>query len=201
MSANDLRDKMALVAAGSGKTALDGLKAKQATNVAKTNPAPICAIRTVQCLLLDVSGSMAEDCEPGRSKWDALRKMLGNFFGVRMYAFASECIPCSMSIVGGLAPGGTTDMAKAFRVIKRAGVGSLILITDGEPNDEEDALRAAAGLRIDIFYVGAGPRPSFLDRLAAACRGTAQTANLAKPQELTAKIKPLLALPAPESKP
>lgn len=147
-----------------------------------------------QCLLLDVSGSMAEHVEPGRSKWQALTELLPQFSGVARYAFSDAC----SRVTAQLPPAsGGTDMANAFRAIKSAGIRHIVLITDGKPDDEESALRAANGLRIDILYVGPLPEPDFLARLAKSTGGTRQATTLkrATQAQIVAKARALLALP------
>lgn len=145
-----------------------------------------------RCLLLDVSGSMGAEIEPGKTAWDALNRLSLQFAGVRRIAFSTSAHAIS---TGSLPrPNGGTDMAAAFEMMKKIGCRHGVLITDGEPNDEFTALNAAKGLRLDIFYVGAGARPAFLDRLAAQCGGTAQSASLksASKHALEVKIKGLL---------
>lgn len=89
-------------------------------------------------------------------------------------------------------------MAPTFRRVRSDGHTAAVLVTDGLPTDPEaDVLRAAAGMQLEIFYVGPEPKPQFLDRLARACRGQAHQANLrrqAQPQ-LQQHIRGLLAGP------
>lgn len=129
------------------------------------------------CLLLDVSYSMHEPAEPGVSKIDALRRVATEVQADVTYAFSSfvervDSVPD---------PNGNTDMAGAFRQVKRDGFTAVVLITDGLPFDnrgpraaEADALRDVRGLMLHIFYVGPPPKPKFLDRLAAAAKAGSQ---------------------------
>jgi hypothetical protein len=178
---------------GKGTLAIESLAAPKSAPGTADAPNPVALVRHQQCLLLDCSSSMEEDVEPGTSKHDALRRLLPQFLGTRRFAFSDACAAVSALP----APNGTTDMAGAFGAIKRAGVRHAVLITDGVPNSEAAALREAKGLRLDIFYVGAAPRPAFLDKLAAATGGTSHssTLNTRGAGRLTAAVKQILALP------
>jgi hypothetical protein len=68
-------------------------------------------------------------------------------------------------------PGGGTNMALAFKEMKKRGKTNFVLVTDGEPDNEREALFEAQGCTISILYVGPMPRPRFLDELAGACGG------------------------------
>lgn len=190
---NTLADRVALaIREGGDDSPLSRLRAKAAEPATKESRTPVSASGRAKCLLLDVSGSMAEECEPGRSKWDALQALMPSLavFGVRVFAFANSCV--SMSVAGLPRPGGGTEMGAAFRTVKAHGAHNIVLVTDGLPSDEADAIRAAAGLKVDIFYVGPAPRPAFLDRLARATSGSAHSANLAAPRKIVAPIRALL---------
>ena len=69
--------------------------------------------------------------------------------------------------------GGSTDLAEALRFVQIAdGCGiRFILISDGEPDDEHEALQVASHFtsRIDTVFVGpeGGAGAAFLQRLAA----------------------------------
>lgn len=149
------------------------------------------AERWQRCLLLDVSGSMSESIEPGRSKYEALQEVAAQFPGERKFAFASHCqeIQANMSLP---MPGGGTDMAAAFRVLKTRNVKHAAIVTDGIPDDAAAALREAKGLRLDIFYVGPYPSPKFLQDLSLASDGQFRAADLRETKQLTQAIKGLL---------
>ena len=72
--------------------------------------------------------------------------------------------------------------------------GTLVLVTDGLPDDEESALREASGLVLDIFYVGPAPKPEFLDRLARAAKAgsKAELASLSAGSSLKRQVSLLL---------
>jgi hypothetical protein len=131
------------------------------------------------CLLLDVSGSMADPAEPGVRKIDALRRIVRDLTAPLIYAFARTCKRIDRETIP--EPDGGTALHIAFARIKSHRVTRAVLVTDGLPDDQEAALREASGLALDIFYVGPAPKPDFLDRLARAAKtgSTATQATLA----------------------
>jgi hypothetical protein len=184
-------------------------RAKRALNQGAANPfarpasdpEPAAATQTAaplsrreQCLLLDCSGSMAgpvADEWGSPSKHEAMRALLPQFGVTRRFAFSDGCAESPRLP----APDGSTNMAGAFAALKAAGIRHAVIITDGEPNDERAVLRAAAGLRLDIIYVGPPPEPPFLAALARACAGTAQSASLKQPAQIAKKVREVLMLP------
>lgn len=151
-------------------------------------------LKSEQCLLLDVSGSMAEDCGDGRPKIEALKEIVKDFPGARKFCFSSDC----RETAGVFFSAGSTNLSGAFETIKRAGIRHCVLITDGMPDSEPAALQAAAGLRIDIIYVGPPPEPPFLAALARRTGGQYGAGSLAQQKQIAAQVKTLLALPAPK---
>jgi hypothetical protein len=147
---------------------------------------------TPRCLLLDISRSMYGECEPGSAKIKALRQLVVRFAATPTYVFADDVRQVKPSAIPD--PYGTTDMARAFDRIKGDAYRSAVLITDGLPNDEQQALRSAKGLTLEIFYVGPPPKPAFLDQLAAVTGGQAYAADLGRKgsQQLEVKIRGLL---------
>jgi uncharacterized protein with von Willebrand factor type A (vWA) domain len=155
------------------------------------------------CLLLDVSGSMNQPCEPGRRKIDALRDLVATLGTVEMmYAFSSYVERVTQIPE----PEGNTDMARAFARAKADGYDAVVLITDGVPytdrgeaRAQSEAIAAVRGLALQIFYVGPEPKPAFLDRLAAAARAgsRAHQANLRKDavKQLATRVRGLLEAP------
>lgn len=140
-----------------------------------------------QCLLLDVSGSMAENCGDGRAKIAALIEIVRDFPGTRQFSFASSCAECAPSVAGG-----STDMALAFHTIKQNSITHAVLITDGVPDSVSKALDAASGLKIDIVYVGPPPEPPFLALLAQLTGGQYGAGNLAQQKQLAQRLTLLL---------
>jgi hypothetical protein len=145
-----------------------------------------------RCLLLDTSGSMSEECEPGVSKIQALRRLAGKLPAAVTYAFASDTQQIRAAAIPD--PDGSTDMALAFDRIRQDGYQSAVLITDGLPDDQTQTLRSAIGLSLEIFYVGPPPKPAFLDQLAAITGGQAHTADLSRKgsQQLEVQIRGML---------
>lgn len=145
------------------------------------------------CLLLDVSYSMDIDDGKGR-RIDLLKSALEtvpNVNSTPIFCFSSDIVKAE-DVQAIPRPHGSTNMAYGFEVIKIAGHDSAILITDGQPDSEEWALRNANGLMLGIIYVGPEPVPSFLERLAAATRGTFKIEDLTNTKQLGASIAGLL---------
>ena len=143
-------------------------------------------------LLLDVSASMDRPSEGKRiRRIDALRTLVADMnlaAGQAVYAFsylAGRCDPANIP-----EPNGGTDLAKAFDQVKNDGYKRVVLITDGEPDDANEALASAAGLHLKIFYVGSGSKPKFLTQLAKACGGDAKGVTMNK--QLASTIRGLL---------
>jgi len=148
------------------------------------------------CLILDVSGSMAEACEPGRSKIDALRQIVAGLGKTgTIYAFSDDCEEVTAAKIPD--PYGNTFLAPAFAQAKHDGHITAVLITDGLPHDGPAALRAVRGLTLQIFYVGPAPMPVFLRDLARAAGGQSHQADLRRPSQplLQTKIRALLNAP------
>lgn len=160
-------------------------------------------------VLVDTSSSMScadFDIENRKSKsrydraCDELSKLQSNLPGkIAVISFASEAVFCPAGIPQ--PPHGTTDLAGALRFAKVADVGGMrfIVISDGEPDNEREALDMVAQYsgRVDVIYVGpqGGPGESFLKRLAKSKGGQSITAANAK--ELAAAAQFLLTSKAP----
>jgi hypothetical protein len=93
--------------------------------------------------------------------------------------------------------GGGTALDKALKFAKIADVPGMrfIVISDGEPDSQQDALAVAKTYKnqLDVIYVGPEDYPAgreFLTRLAQASGGQAITADRAK--ELAKSIEKLL---------
>lgn len=137
-------------------------------------------------ILVDISGSMeTHDARGGESRYTIacaeLAKLQATLPGkLALIAFASHPVFTPSGIPP--APTGTTDLAGALRFAKVADTGDMrfIVISDGEPNSEQDALAVAAQYkgRIDTVYVGpeGGEGQAFLQRLAKRQAGQSVTA-------------------------
>lgn len=160
------------------------------------------------CLLLDVSGSMAQHIElEGEDGIDPRR--IDQMFkvvretpecqGIKAFTFSSHCTPleCIPQENDHPSTEGSTMLADAFLTVKAAGFFSAILVTDGEPDSEAAALQAAAGMQLGIIYIGNPPVPPFLQRLADATNGTFALADMRTDQLAIELVK---MLPSPDDK-
>lgn len=151
-------------------------------------------------VIVDTSGSMSTHDSRGRkSRYEVaceeLATLQGNHPGkIAVLAFADSTIFCPSGVPTYL--GGGTDMANALQFAKIADVPGMqfILISDGEPNDEQKTLTVARTYqnKISTIYVGPEEEPfgrDFLQRLAAATGGRTMTVDRAK--ELKAGIEKL----------
>lgn len=136
-------------------------------------------------LIVDMSGSMgACDAPGGRSRYDAaeaeLRRLQEQFPGkIAVVAFSDVAEFAPTGIPRRM--GASTNLAGALRFVKPAdGTGvRFIVISDGQPDSESDALDVARGFssKIDCVYIGpedggAWGGRAFLERLANASGGT-----------------------------
>jgi hypothetical protein len=130
--------------------------------------------RTVSLRLIvaDVSGSMASNAWGGRRKIDILRETLIPYTGVKCIAFSSGAR--LVSPIDLPEPDGGTNLRGAL--IMAAGlpnITDILVVSDGQPDDENAALRAASALkvRIDALYIGPDTDAAainFMRRLAMA---------------------------------
>lgn len=143
-------------------------------------------------LLLDRTGSMW-----GRSL-ELLNEAVRDFKDIRRFSYAGD--------ITELAPGelvrnayGRNNEPGAFRYLKGLGITHIVMVTDGRPDDEEESLEAAKGLKVDIIYIGPPPEPEFLRRLASLTGGTYNRAEIKLTAELTAAVRGLLPTGEPEA--
>lgn len=143
-------------------------------------------------IIIDTSGSMSSlDSRGGKSRYEVAREELASLQAtypgkIAVLSFSDSTIFCPAGIPTYL--GGRTDMAQALRFAKIADVPGMqfILISDGEPDDQNKTLTVAQTYqnKISTIYVGPEEHPTgreFLERLAAATGGqhiTADRANL-----------------------
>jgi len=153
------------------------------------------------CIIIcDTSGSMAaEDSRGNRSRYDVACEELKNLQAslpgkLALLSFSDDVIFCPSGIPFNYQGG--TDLAKALKFAKVADVTGIrfIVISDGEPSDEDGCIRIAKTFRakIDTIYVGpeGGDGAAFLKRLAKASGGQGVTA--AKVAQLADNIQRLL---------
>jgi hypothetical protein len=118
-------------------------------------------------VMVDTSGSMVmTDCQNNRSRYDLACEQL-----IRL----QRDLPGKIGVIswnsyqnfhaGGLptSPCGGTDMAGVLRFVKPADNTSikLILISDGEPDDEDKALKLAGQFKSKIDTIYCGPESGF----------------------------------------
>lgn len=128
-----------------------------------------------KCILIDLSGSMAEITSNGASKYELVQRIMPEFAEFTKFGFSSNCIEIKGSKLP--LPGGSTQLDRAFIAI-RDRFKKLILITDGKPNSEYLAMEASFDLTIDVIYIGNPPTPTFLTQLAARSGGKFVAENL-----------------------
>ena len=151
--------------------------------------------------IIDTSGSMGtHDDDHSDSRYERacaeLETLQNNIPGrVAVIAFSDMVMFCpnGKPIYFGLG----TDMAKALLYAKIADVPGVrfILISDGQPYDEQETLSAAAQYKnkIDTIFIGSEKHPEgmeFLKRLSAKTGGTFVPTYEAK--ELQSSIEQLL---------
>lgn len=143
-------------------------------------------------VLVDTSGSMGTpDSSFGRSRYEQacieLEKLQNNLpgkIGVISFSDRTEFCPFGKPVnIKGM-----TDLAGALSFAKIADLPSgmrFIVISDGEPDSQSEALRVAKTYRnkIDVIFVGNEAKPDgrdFLQRLAATSGGQLMTADRVK---------------------
>jgi Mg-chelatase subunit ChlD len=151
-------------------------------------------------ILVDVSGSMtACDSRGGRSRYDVaceeLRKLQERNAGrIAVVGFSDTVAFCP----GGLptAPSGGTLLARALQFVQVAdGTVRFVIISDGQPFDEQQAIDVARQFtsQIDCIHVGAEDDLAairLLQRIAKSRGGHYATA--ARAQELASTVETLM---------
>jgi uncharacterized protein YegL len=142
----------------------------------------------------------ANDSTGGQSRYEVACKELSNLQNsmpgkIAVLSFSSDVQFCPSGIPTFLMGG--TELDKALKFAKIADVGKVrfILISDGQPDDEQAAIAIARTYKnkIDVIFVGPETDRSareFMRKLAACTGGQTVTAEKAK--ELSAKITYLL---------
>lgn len=154
--------------------------------------------------LVDVSSSMADrDARDGKSRYEVACAELAtlqrsNPGKIAIVSFSSSPVFCAGGIPMFL--GGGTDLAAGLKFVKAKGVDelsdmSVVVISDGQPDNRMEALDAARKFkcRIDTVFVGAetdGMARAFLRELATVRSGKAVTS--AQASDLAKNIAPLL---------
>jgi hypothetical protein len=153
-------------------------------------------------VMLDTSGSMAmPDCQNGQTRYDSATEQLirlqrdqpGKLGIIAWSDFARFC-------PGGIptTPCGGTDLAGVLRFVKPADGTSikLILISDGEPDSEDEALKTAGQFKSKISTIYVGPESGygreFLRKLAMATGGISVSQSVADITNLQQTVTRLL---------
>lgn len=152
-------------------------------------------------VIVDTSGSMcANDSQNGHSRYEVacaeLRKLQGSNPGkILVISFSDDVKVCLNGIPHNFMGG--TKMGRALQFVKQYDLPNMniVLISDGEPIDEDMAIRIAQTYKNSINTIYVGPPDEmrgrdFLKRLAAATGGKNVTADRAK--ELASSIQTLL---------
>jgi hypothetical protein len=152
-------------------------------------------------VMVDVSASMgASDAPGGKSRYDAACEQLEylqnqNPGEIAVAAFSSQTQFCPAGVP--VYFGEDTDMVRALNMLKMADGTDirLILISDGEPNNEQQTLDIAKHFRskIDTIFVGPedGHGREFLKQLSSATGGisiTNETKDLGKLSENVTRL-------------
>jgi Mg-chelatase subunit ChlD len=156
-------------------------------------------------LLCDISSSMAE-MAGGRRKIELLRDALS---GVRAQLPAAEVIAFNhrthyLPLAGPVPePEGSTALHLALEDAARFRPRRTIVISDGRPDSEADALRAAGRLTgtIDVIYCGPDSDRQgleFMQRLAGMGGGRVTHSDWEHEGGLALTMRRVLALPAPK---
>jgi Mg-chelatase subunit ChlD len=152
-------------------------------------------------LLIDASGSMtACDSRGGRSRWDVAVEELTKLQAAHPGKIAVVAFSCDVVFAPSGVPrfeGSGTDLAAGLRfILPFDGTVRFIVVSDGCPNDEREALKVAKQFtsRIDTIFVGDesdwSGGAAFLVRLAAASGGQSVKADRAA--ELAERVETLL---------
>jgi hypothetical protein len=151
--------------------------------------------------LVDTSASMDEkDSRGGNSRYEVACEELAllqkNLPGkIAVISFSSGVMFCPNGVPSKLSC--STNLEKALKFVKVADVPGMrfILISDGEPDDENSPLAIARTFKnkIDVVYVGPEENPygrDFLQRLASVTGG--KTISIDRAKELQTGILGLL---------
>lgn len=126
---------------------------------------------TLAIILADVSSSMANDADGGMRRIDVLRDALHGVAFDRLLAF-SHCVTEVATAEQLPSPSGNTALHLAIKAAHAHKPGHTLIVSDGEPDDENKALAEASKLpgRIDVVFCGPESNTiarSFLMRLAS----------------------------------
>ena len=158
----------------------------------------------VFCLLLDTSGSMSSECNGKETRIDVLRKAVKSLDWqyYQMFTFDNLCRRIVSPDALWDCCGGSTNLALGLQEIAKLDPSKTIVISDGKPNDEDDALAAARKLTGTISTVFIGndrdrDAIAFMRKLATQGCGNTFVRDLGKGHlELSETIQQLMLPPA-----
>lgn len=153
-------------------------------------------------VLMDVSASMTiDDYNDGNTRYkkacNQLAKLQGENPGkVCLISFNHRQVFCPSGIASW--PDGSTDIAGALQFVKRIdGTGiKIVLISDGEPDNDDAAINVARTFKTSISTIYIGPEggygADFLRRLSAATGGQFSNSGVAGIGQLSQTVQGLL---------
>lgn len=150
-------------------------------------------------ILADCSGSMKGD------KIARLRRELHAIWperpGAKLLSFADNLAWCDApdDLPGA---GGSTNLTGALEAAAATWPGEVLVISDGQPNDQATAFRAATKVpgTISVLFIGSDDDRegiAFLRELALRGGGDFAHKDLAKHSSLGSELRSMLALPPP----
>lgn len=145
-------------------------------------------------IVCDVSTSMDEHAGALRKidiLRDALKSVVLQYPGARILAFSSAPQWSSANLPE---PSGGTALHLALRLAATLRPAGTVVLSDGEPDNDDMALEAAEQMtgKIDVIYCGPDSNKkarNFMYRLARRGGGTAVQVNLAQPQQLVGALR------------
>jgi hypothetical protein len=193
---SNLANSLALIIQAASQLPTTGIAANYHQRIGTGNP-------NIRCLLLDTSGSMSTECRGADCRIDVLRKAVEalDWQFYRLFTFDSICVeipnPSALS-----ATGGGTALDLGLREIAKLNPSQTVLISDGEPDDEQAALIAAKSLTGTISTIHIGDDQdkeaiAFMRKLATLGCGTTHIQDLGRGHlELGAAINRLMLPPS-----
>jgi len=149
--------------------------------------------RDTSFLLLDYSSSMDESLESGsspsnepkRRRIDALRNVVRDLRSRNDVRFRTIVFGADVREGEEIPePCGGTPLARAIEFARQLGATHIAVVSDGQPDNPQDALVEARRslAKIDVFFVGPEDLPGrhFLAELAKAAGGSFGTSDLGK---------------------
>lgn len=131
----------------------------------------------VVTVLCDLSASMMDYVgNSHKSKLDMMKESLTDVVkyhpGIRIIGFSDRAFHIIPSDIYGLHTMGSTNMAAAFQLVKPWNPQKTIIISDGYPDNPQEALREAETMTgtIDIIYCGAETDLMALGFMSSLCK-------------------------------